>query len=95
MGEANLESRRLIADVLGCESEDVINADGTMSLRMGDIVITAEPALWNDFQAFLHQDDTLSVVWAAQIVRIPPAPRGLWTPEILPDPFRGKARQVF
>ena len=55
MGEANPESRRLIAKVLGCEPQDVINADGTMSLRIGEIVITAEPGLWSDAQAHVSQ----------------------------------------
>lgn len=95
MGETNHEARRLIAEVLGSEPELVMNDDGTMSLRLGDIVLTAEAAFWSDPSAYLHTDGTLTVSWGGQTVRIPPAPRGSWTPEIHRNPLIGKARQVF
>lgn len=45
MGEANEEARKLVSKVLGQEPELTMNPDGTMSLRMGHIIINAEMAL--------------------------------------------------
>lgn len=72
MGETNERSKKLIGRVLGHEPQAVMNEDGTMSLHLGQIVITAEAALWSDPSAFLHADGTLTVSWGGQLVRIPP-----------------------
>ena len=66
MGESNEASSRLIARVIGEEPETLRNDDGTISLRLGHIIITAEAALWSDPRTFLHEDGSLTVSWGGQ-----------------------------
>ena len=94
MGEANEETRKLILQVLGQEPELKMNPDGTMSLRMGHIIINAEMALWSDPSAYLHGDGMLTVSWGAQMVRIPLGSRQSGALEIQRDLLRGEARWV-
>jgi hypothetical protein len=72
-----------------------MNPDGTMSLRMGHIIINAEMALWSNPSAYLHGDGTLKVPWGGQMVHILPESRQSGTLMIQRDLLRSEARWVF
>ena len=48
----------------------MINGDGTMSIHLGRVVMTADYALWSEPSAYLCQDGTLLVKWGAQSVTL-------------------------
>lgn len=94
MGAANPVALAMIREHLGVDPRTEFNDDGTMSLHIGDIVVTAEAGLWSDPSTFIHDDGSLSVSWCGQVVQIPAPSDDRQGATIYANPLRGRARWV-
>lgn len=70
MGETNDVSKKMISSFIGQEPRLTLNEDGTMSMHLGQVVMTADYRLWSEPSAYLRQDGTLLVKWSSQSVTL-------------------------
>lgn len=86
---------RLIAETIGGKPFFEQNRDGTMSLHIGQVVITAPAVLWCDPHVPRYADGTLPVGWGGRIVRIPSGLDAANGASGVRDTILRRARQVF
>jgi len=73
MGEANPNAIAVIEQFVGRPLRYGETPEGQQCLHIGDKVMVAYGlGLWSDPSAYLHDDGSLTVCWAGQMVRLFP-----------------------
>lgn len=72
MGEVNPEAWKVLTRALGEEPRYVFHQNGTTSLHLGNVILTAQAGLRGD--PSVYGGEILHVSWAGQHVSIPATP---------------------